>query len=84
MWKPRTSLRAAIAAAGFVGAIFLPMWAPIVAILALAFLWRAWEALLLGLLVDFLWLPLHSFPWFTLGAIIIVWLLEPIRKEFLT
>ena len=79
-----TSLRIAIAAVGFAGAIFLPVWVPAIAILVLAFFWRSWEALMLGLLVDFLWLPMHSFPLFTLGAILVVWALEPVRNEFLS
>lgn len=84
MWKPRTNARILVAAIGFVGAIYLPVWVPIGAILVSAFFWRAWEAMLLGLFVDFLWLPVHAFPWITLGAIVVVWLFEPIRSEFLS
>ncbi len=83
MWKPRTSLRVAIAALGVFGIVFFPMWVSIFAILILALLWRAWEAMLIGLLMDMVWLPLGALPIFTIGAIFIVWVLEPIRKEFL-
>jgi hypothetical protein len=76
--------RILIAVIGFMGAIFFPMWVPIAAIFVMAFFWRAWEALLLGLFVDFLWLPAHAFPWMTLGAIVVVWIFEPIRSEFLS
>jgi len=76
-------VRIIIAVIGFIGAIFLPTWVPIAAIIVSAFFWRAWEAMALGLFVDFLWLPTHAFPWITLGAIAVVWLLEPIRSEFL-
>lgn len=77
-------IRISIAAIGFVGAIFSPVWIPIAAIFISAFFWRAWEAMLLGLFIDFLWLPIGATPWFTVGAIIIVWLFEPIRSEFLS
>ena len=77
-------IRIAIALIGFVGAVFLPIWVPTLAIITLALCWRAWEAMLLGLLVDFLWLPAGAMPWITLGAIAVVWLFEPIRSEFLS
>ncbi|HEY4517223.1 MAG TPA: hypothetical protein VJG64_04765 [Candidatus Paceibacterota bacterium] len=77
-------IRILIATVGFVGAIFLPVWVPITAILISAFFWRASEAMLLGLFVDFLWLPVGGVPWVTLGAVAVVWLFEPIRSEFLS
>lgn len=77
------TMRASVSVIGFLGAIFVPMWVPIAAILIAAFFWRAWEAMLLGLFVDLLWLPAGHVPLFTLGAILVVWLLEPIRSEFL-
>ncbi len=84
MWKPGTNLRVLIAIIGCVGAFVFPVWVPLSAIFILAFFWRAWEAMLIGLLVDFLWSPVHSIPWIMLGAIAIVWVLEPIRSEFLS
>jgi len=83
MWKRRSSVRIGIGAVGVVGAIFLPVWVPVVAIGALALLWRAWEAMVIGLLIDLVWSPFHAAPLFTIGAIVAVWALEPIRKEFL-
>lgn len=83
MWKPRTSLRICLAAFGFISAVFLPWWVTVIAIILLALFWRAGEVMLIGLLMDLLWSPLHSMPWFTIGAIVAVWLLEPLRKEFL-
>ena len=76
-------LRITIAVIGFLAAVLLNPWVSVIAIIALAFLWRAWEAMLLGLVIDMLWAPLGHVPLFTIGAIIIVWILEPIRKEFL-
>lgn len=78
-----TILRITIAVMGFLAAVVLNAWVPGIAIVALASLWRAWEALLLGLFVDLLWLPSGNIPFFTIGAILIVWVMEPIRKEFL-
>lgn len=75
-------LRITIAVMGFLAAIVLNAWVPAIAIVALAFLWRSWEALLLGLFVDLLWLPQGQIPFFTVGAILVVWVMEPIRKEF--
>ena len=84
MWKQRTNLRVALALLGLLGALLLPIWIPILVALILALFWRAWEVLCIGLLIDFAWSPVHSFPYFTLGAVILVWILEPIRKEFLS
>lgn len=82
-----TFLRAIIAVAGFIGAVFLPWWIPAICIALLALRWRAWEAIVLGLFMDLLWLSpnsiFHGFPVFTLGAILLVWALEPLRVEFL-
>ncbi len=78
-----TILRITLAAIGFFSAILLSPWVTGVAMLALAFLWRAWEVLFLGLCIDLLWSPVGHIPIFTIGAILIVWVLEPIRKEFL-
>ena len=75
--------RFAIGIMGFISTLLLNPWVPAIAILALAFLWRAWEAILLGLFIDLLWLPPGHLPYFTIGAIVVVWIMEPIRREFL-
>lgn len=77
------NLRIVLAVIGFLAAILFNPWVAALAIIALAFLWRAWEALFLGLCIDLLWAPVGHVPIFTIGAILIVWVLEPIRKEFL-
>lgn len=79
-----TILRVCIAVVGFASAIFLPWWVAVICIVLLAIRWRAWEAILLGLFMDLLWLPASGFPLFTIGAIVVVWALEPLRLEFLT
>ena len=83
MWRPYTKTRVLIALAGCLSAVCFPWWVTAAIILMLACLWPAWEAMFLGLLMDFLWLPPHTFPLFTAGALAVVWLLEPIRREFL-
>lgn len=76
-------LRVGIAAFGLLSGLLLSGSLTMIAIIALAFLWRAWEAPFLGLIMDFISLPVVGIPFFTIGSIILVWLMEPIRKEFL-
>lgn len=82
------TLRIVIAVIGFLGAIFMPWYVPAICIVLLAIRWRAWEAIVLGAFTDLLWLSpdtgWHGLPLFTIGAIVIVWLCEPLRGEFLT
>jgi hypothetical protein len=60
---------------------------PILSILCMGMLslrYRAWEVPLLGLFMDFLWLPAEStFPFMTLLSIALAWGFEPLRREFL-
>ena len=67
--------------------VFTTPWLSLVAVLILSLLYRAYEVLLIGLLFDFLWLPLGSpltfVPWATIIAICVVMLAEPLRNEFL-
>jgi len=82
-----TALRVVIALIGFVAAIFWTWWIPAICILLLSLRFRAWEAVVLGVFMDMLWLSpdtgFHGLPLFTIYAIAIVWILEPIRSEFL-
>ena len=82
MWKPPASIRVIVAVLGFIAAIFLPWWVAAFAVVFLSIFWRAGEALFIGLLLDFAWATPGSPPLFTLGAIALVWILEPVRKEF--
>ena len=81
------SIRIIIAAIGFLGAVFAPPWVALSCIVLLSLRYRAWEVIVLGLTVDFMWLPggpsTHLFPIFTIVALIIVWGLEPLRLQFL-
>ncbi len=80
--------RFAIAIFGFGAIFFLSPIFVFLAIIALSVRYRAWEALFMGLLMDFMWTPGGSFimifPFATLLAIFIVWALEPLRSELLT
>lgn len=80
-------MRLGIAVIGFLSLLVAPPWVPVICIILLSLRYRAPEAIVLGLFLDFLWLPvaspLISFPLFTLAAVVIVWGFEPLRVEFL-
>lgn len=80
-------MRALVASVGLVSAFIGLPWLTAFCIIALTIRYPAWEAIALGLLMDLLWLPgtisLEAFPFFTIGTIIIIWLFEPLRNQFL-
>lgn len=79
-----TSLRVALVLLGALGIFFFSHFLTLGAIVALSVRFRAWEALALGLCADMVWLPfMNSVPVYTLIAIAVVWLFEPLRTEFL-
>ncbi len=86
-YRVETGVRIFLDILGIVGALFAPPWVPAVCIILLALRYPAWEVLVIGLLMDFLWLPAGSliqpFPFFTVGALVLVWGLEPLRRQFL-
>lgn len=73
------AVRTALFAAGLFGAMVISPWAAVFAIAILALIARSPEALFLGLIVDLVWLPPGHLPFFTIGAIAALWLLEPAR-----
>ncbi len=78
--------RLPIALIGFIGVFVAPPWLPLICILLLSARYRAWEAILIGLLTDLVWLPTlswHSLPLITMLSILIVWGFEPLRAQFL-
>jgi hypothetical protein len=85
--QAENSVRIGVFLLGVAGTFFISPWVPAVCIVLLSLRFRAWEAVLLGVITDLQWLPagslLDSPPWFTLGSIAIVWMLEPLRSEFL-
>ena len=79
-------MRRLLAIAGFLAAIFASPWVTIICMGLLSFRYPAWEVLFIGMLTDFLWMPpgfFHPLPIFTIAGLILVWGLEPLRKEFL-
>lgn len=82
-----SSIRPILAVLGFFSAIFISPWLTIACMVALSIRYRALEVLVLGLMVDFLWLPydtvIYSLPLTTIFSIILVWGLEPLRLEFM-
>lgn len=80
-------MRILLGITGVVGVLMVSPWVPVVCMVVLAFRYRAWEVVVLGLLIDFAWQPagtiLHAFPYFTVFAILVVWAFEPIRAQFL-
>ena len=81
------ALRTILTVIGAVGAVFFSPWVTAVCIVVLCFRFRAIEAVFLGALIDFLWLPhdtlLTMFPLCTIVSLVIVWGFEPLRLEFL-
>lgn len=81
------ALRSILTGVGAIAAIFFTPWITAVCIVVLSVRYRAIEAVALGALLDFLWLPhtshLTYFPLCTLVTLIIVWGFEPLRMEFL-
>ncbi|MBI5645256.1 hypothetical protein HY970_04130 [Candidatus Kaiserbacteria bacterium] len=89
MSSPRISkIRIALALGALVSVFFAPIWVSIVLMVALSLRFRAIEVLFIGLLIDLLWMTpgttfFSQLPLFTLGAIILVWALEPLRLEIM-
>lgn len=64
-----------------------PAWLSVIVMIMLSLRFRAWEVVLIGLATDLLWHPgpgiLAPLPLFTIGAALLVWGLEPLRKQLL-
>jgi hypothetical protein len=81
-------IRIALALFGFGALFFLSPVYVFLVIIVLSLRYRAWEALFMGLLMDFMWSPGGSLflaiPFATLLSIFIVWAFEPLRSDLLT
>ncbi|MBI2612775.1 hypothetical protein HYW59_03130 [Candidatus Kaiserbacteria bacterium] len=90
LYRIANNARPLLAALGFLGAVLLPPWVPLLVMVLLAFRFAAWEIPAIGLFVDLIWLApsgeglLASLPLFTLAGLALMWGLEPLRSEFLT
>lgn len=80
-------LRAFVAGISFASVLFASPWVPIVGAGILAVRFRAWEILILGALIDLLYVPPGGFFGIpipaTLVAFILLLGLEPFRKKLL-
>ena len=77
-------VRISLAIAAIVSALFFPPCVPLILIGALALRFEALEVIFIGLMMDFLWLPgafFYPIPLFTIAAFLILWGLEPLRRE---
>lgn len=71
----------------FVSVLFFPPWVSLILAVLMCVRYRAWEVIVLGVFVDMATLPEVSWslvPWATLVALILVWGLEPLRRELLS
>ena len=79
-------LRYGLAIIGLAGVVFLPPYVPLVCMFLLSVRFRAYEVLVIGFMMDLLWLPTASYgelPLYTFLGIAVVWGLEPLRMQFL-
>lgn len=80
-------MRVALFLIGCLCALFFSPVLTALCIVALALVYDAWEAILLGFMMDLMWqtsaLSLDTLPYFTIGAIVIVWAFAPLRAQFL-
>jgi hypothetical protein len=70
----------------FLSAIVAPWWLAAIGAFLLALRFRAWEVIVLGVLLDVMWLPFeiaHGVPIATGSALLLVWAFEPLRRQFL-
>ncbi len=82
-----TIFRIALFCIGLLSATFFSPVLASVCIVVLSVRFSAWEAVVIGIAMDMLWLPYHSalfsFPWCTAVALLLVWGFGPLRREFL-
>lgn len=82
-----TGVRVLLGVSAFLSALAAPPWVPFVLAVILALRFPAWEVIFLGLFMDLAWLPQHvsadGFPLATALALLLVWGLEPVRRELL-
>ncbi len=79
------SVRALLTTLMFLSAL-LVWWVGVIFAVALSLRYRAWEVVLFGVFLDVLWLPheaLYGIPVATCSALVVVWALEPLRRQFM-
>lgn len=87
MWKRIDLIRVVGALALLLSALLLPWWVSVGGMILLAARSPSWEVICIGFLIDCLWLPtdtlIYPVPIFTIGAVLVVWGLEPMRRLLL-
>lgn len=89
MWFRANFIRLCVAILLFASVLFAPPFITAIFAFALAVRWRAWEVIAAGILMDLLWLPysvgfsLDHLPAATLISIVLVFGLEPLRRQLL-
>lgn len=88
MWfRLDSTIRVALIGIAITGVLYAPFWVPLLCMFALSARYRATEVPFIGLFIDLLWLPsigfMNPFPLFTMLGIVLLWLLEPLRRELL-
>lgn len=85
-------MRIALALISSIAVITGPWWLVLICMTLLCLRSRAIEVLFIGLAMDFVWTgssaatatPWHGIPLFTIAAILLLWSLEPLRRQLLT
>lgn len=80
--------RIVLFAAGLLSIVFAPPWVPLLLAVALVARWFAWEAVLLGLAIDLVYLAppgmFFSIPFpATLTTVVLLLVCEPLRQRLL-
>ena len=77
-------VRTVLAVSTIFAGLSVSPWAAALGMLLLALCWRAYEVLFMGLLFDLVWLPAGHLPYFTIAAIVMTWVFEPLRQQVLS
>lgn len=85
-----SNIRLVLGIALFVSVLFAPPWVAAIFAFVLAARWRAWEVVAAGAVMDFLWMPVSvsflsfsTIPLSTVIAMVVVFGLEPLRRQLL-
>ncbi len=79
-------MRTLLSLIGVLSVFVAPIWVPVVCAVCLALRWRAWEVLVIGALIDIVWLPstvMYGIPLALSLSLIVVWMFEPVRRELM-
>ncbi len=90
MWFRAENIRVVLALALFASVVFAQWWMPLAFAFVLSLRFRAWEVIAAGILYDLIWMPefvsftsLESIPFATIAGLMLVFILEPLRKRLL-